>query len=458
MSVTVYKVWSAGELLSASDLNSSFQQIVTNGTSVAFPATANISVGGFTLWFDASNTMGATSSAKGVNLAGMAFNDAKTTVASATAPDIWTGTGNLIDYTGTTTATSFASAPQAGAQRQLLCAGAAVFTAAAGMLIDGVASGSNLTCAAGDVVDVIAVTTTQFRLKRRPYFSTPQVDLSTCEFRLTLTTATPVTTADVTAATTVYMTPYKGNRIALYDGANWNLRSTAEISIAVPSSIANTLHDVFCYDNAGTPTLELAAWQTANDTTRVTALTLQNGVLVKTGATTRRYLGTFRTTAVSGQTEDSYAKRHLWNYYHRVCRPMRVTEATNSWTYTTAAYRQANGAAANQLDFVVGWSEDEVSAHVEAFYSNSTAGVGAVVGIGLDSTTTLATGCLTGSSSNSEANAFARATASIETFPGVGRHYLAWLEYSAATGTSSWYGDNASPTISQAGIAGRIWA
>lgn len=89
----------------------------------------------------------------------------KTTVASATSPDIFaTSVGPTVDYTGTTTATSFVAAPQAGGSRTLVCAGAAPFTASANMLIQGVASGSTFTAEAGDILKVFAVTTTQFRL------------------------------------------------------------------------------------------------------------------------------------------------------------------------------------------------------------------------------------------------------------------------------------------------------
>lgn len=92
------------------------------------------------------------------------------TVASATTPDIFAATvSGVINYTGTTTCTGFTAAPAAGARRVLVCAGAAVFTAGANMLIDGVTSVANLTCAAGDKVHVIAVTTTQFRLTNLPY-------------------------------------------------------------------------------------------------------------------------------------------------------------------------------------------------------------------------------------------------------------------------------------------------
>ena len=134
--------------------------------------------------------------------------------------------------------------------------------------------------------------------------------------RITLSTGVPVTTSDVTAATTIYFTPYQGNNISLYDGsAIWNVISFTELSIAVPATTA-TMYDVFCYNNSGAATLEVLAW--TNDTTRATALVLQNGVYVKSGATTRRYLGSFRTTGVSGQTEDSVANRFVWNYYNRV--------------------------------------------------------------------------------------------------------------------------------------------
>ena len=95
----------------------------------------------------------------------------KSSVASATTPDIWTGTGSLIDYTGTATATGFAAAPQAGAGRELLCAGAAVFTNGANFVV----AGGDFTAAAGDRVLVVAETTTKFRLYPLKADGTPTV-------------------------------------------------------------------------------------------------------------------------------------------------------------------------------------------------------------------------------------------------------------------------------------------
>lgn len=104
-----------------------------------------------------------------------AQNFARATVASAaTTSDIWSASGNQIDFTGTATVTGFPAAPQAGASRELICAGACAFTAGANMLIDGVASGATVTCAANDVVIVRAISLTQFRLTRQRYDGFPQ--------------------------------------------------------------------------------------------------------------------------------------------------------------------------------------------------------------------------------------------------------------------------------------------
>lgn len=118
------------------------------------------------------------SNASGVTLGANTFtgaqNFARATVASAaTTADIWAASGNQIDFTGTATVTGFPAASQAGSSRELICAGACSFTAGANMLIDGVASGSTVTCAANDVMIVRAVTLSQFRLTRQRYDGFP---------------------------------------------------------------------------------------------------------------------------------------------------------------------------------------------------------------------------------------------------------------------------------------------
>lgn len=278
----------------------------------------------------------------------------------------------------------------------------------------------------------------------------PMVSQSICEGRLTLTTGVPVTTADVTAAETVYFTPYRGNKIALYTGTGWKLYSFSEVSVDVPD--ATQMNDVFIYDNAGVLTLDVVAW--TNDTTRATALVTQDGVLCKSGALARRYLGSFySTTAGNGQTEDSAANRFLWNYYNRIDRKMQsALETTDSWTYTIATIRQANANTANQLNFVVGVSEDLVHGLVIVGCSNS-GGAQIAVGIGLDVTNAFTSGQI---SSFLAPNSPRPSPVSWMGYPGIGKHFLSWNEWSTAAGTTTWYGDNGTPTLSQSGMFGTI--
>jgi hypothetical protein len=301
----------------------------------------------------------------------------------------------------------------------------------------------------------VADTTSSIVLKDVP--TVPVVVNSTVQGRLTLTTAVPVTTADVTAATTIFFTPYGGNYISLYDGTNWNLVSFTEISIAVPATTVTT-YDVFCFSNAGVATLELLAW--TNDTTRATALVLQNGVLSKTGALTRRYLGTCRTTSVSGQTEDSFVKRFVWNYYNRVPRTLKRFEATDSWTYSTAAYRQANASASNQVECVVGVAEVEAHLTLVSMTSNSAADDNTFISISDQATTVSTTpdASVIGQPlrSGTSASVLIPGQAVLRKYPVVGHHVFGWLEQGSGTNTTTWYGDNGAATKYQSGLLGSI--
>ena len=58
----------------------------------------------------------------------------------------------------------------------------------------------------------------------------------TAQIRLTLTSGTPVTTSDVTAATTLYATPYLGSWLGLYYSSAWHLYSVTEKSIKLTDS------------------------------------------------------------------------------------------------------------------------------------------------------------------------------------------------------------------------------
>ncbi len=204
---------------------------------------------------------------------------------------------------------------------------------------------------------------------------------SICEGRLTLTSGTPATTSDVTAATTLYWTPFKGGYIAVYSGSAWVLFTPGELSISLSGLTANSNYDVFMNYNSGTPALELLIW--TNATTRATALATQNGIYIKNGDATRRYLGTIRITGTTGQCEDSEAKRFVWNYYNRVPRRLYKSDTGANYTYATTTFRQARASSAQQVEWIEGVAEDTFLLTNTQRQSGAT---GAGIGIGINST------------------------------------------------------------------------
>lgn len=257
-----------------------------------------------------------------------------------------------------------------------------------------------------------------------------------CEKRLSLTTGVPVTTSDVSSATHVYLTSYIGNRIAVFNEV-WKVYALdSDLSLSLGTLSASTLYDVFCYDNAGTPTLELGpAW--TNESTRSTGLVLQDGILVKDGATTRRYLGTFRTTSTT-ETADTASNRLLWNHYNRVPRTLRVKDSTTTWAYTTATWRQANGSGGNGVGVVVGLSESMVHLEVDAARFNTSAARGRT-SIGINSTSTPGTNVLQVGNTN-PAGDFATSHARYDGYPSLGYTSYSWLEMGSGAGTDTWAG------------------
>ena len=150
------------------------------------------------------------------------IDTARATVAShATTADIWS-VGNQINWTGTETTTAFAAAPQAGAERILICASTATFTAGANLLIDGLASGASITCVANDTILVQAISTTQFKLTRYPYTAVdfPKgADISSATGTINLNTATG-NIVHITGTTTItVVTLTRGPRTVIFDDA-----------------------------------------------------------------------------------------------------------------------------------------------------------------------------------------------------------------------------------------------
>ena len=201
-----------------------------------------------------------------------------------------------------------------------------------------------------------------------------------------------MTVSDVTGAT-LYLTPYVGNRIALFDGTAWNIRIFTERSLALTVTSGKN-YDIFAYDNAGVPALELsAAW--TNDTTRADALTRQDGILSKSSGLTRRYLGTLRASAAN-QTADTATSRFLANYYNRVqkslmANPGYSNNALDTTYWMVGGWAKANGGVGSGVSFL---SMGEEATFIQAQAVYNTDGVSVVhAGPGIDSTVPGKMGC-----------------------------------------------------------------
>lgn len=179
--------------------------------------------------------------------------------------------------------------------------------------------------------------------------------------RLTLGTSDPVTTTDISAATTIYYTPFMGNIFnTFHTSATFrDIYKFTEISLSLNTTDhpANTNFDLYIYHLSTSTdstymTLTSVAWTT--DLTRDDPLDNTQGTYTRNGYNPGfyKFVGSFRTVA-AGQTEDSVTKRFLSNYYNAVPKNMFVEEGTENTSSTDVPALWNGSTTNNQLGFVV---------------------------------------------------------------------------------------------------------
>jgi hypothetical protein len=176
-----------------------------------------------------------------------------------------------------------------------------------------------------------------------------------------------------TPATILYYVPYKSNLITLWtNGIGWRARAfDGNTAISLVGLPGNTNYDVFASDVNGSVQLSLKAW--GDNWTRAaipafpqcltSGIILHQGVMVECGDATKRYLGTIRTSAAGGSTQDTYWRRFVYNYNNQVL----TTSFWNhgiSHTYSSSFWRhwdngsfndaQATAQAVNKIQIVTG--------------------------------------------------------------------------------------------------------
>ncbi len=402
---------------------------------------------------------------------------------AGTETQIITRTDTMVGDSGAGGTAGLVPAPAAGdaaATKFLKADGTWAVTVATSMAFSGLSSGTNTTAAmvvgngasiaasgtgtivatgvANNAIVTASITDANVTAAK---LASDAIDNSICEGRLTLTSGSYV--ADTgSAQSSVYFTPYNGNRIALYDGSRWNLRTFTEAGVTALTTTgvatASRPYDIFAYDDAGTVTLEFSAAY-SSDTARTDALTTQNGVLVKSGATTRRYLGTVYLDA-SKTCSDTANARNCANYYNRLARTLYCSDTSvSSFDRTGTGYELWNASigatvGSNVINFTVAQHSATETVVDYSFYASGkhSASNAVFIGIGLDSNTTLSGNC---NNNGTAALAINAMTAKFQGRPAYGYHSLSLLAYSNGA-TSTFYTYAAGIRI--AGAHGTIWS
>lgn len=283
--------------------------------------------------------------------------------------------------------------------------------------------------------------------------------------RLTLTSATPVLTADVSAATTVYYTPYTGRAIPLYDGTDFTMVNFAELSNVLANTATGKAgadatnakpYDFFVWDDAGTLRLTRGpAWTSDAARAAGTALTRVNGIWLNNASITNgpaasrgTYVGTTRgdtgATTVTLTIVNPLAAGGgavwvgLWNAYNRIDLDSTCRDSTGSHSLAASTVRAWNNGTGMRATMVRGLDEDSV----KATFNMEVQGAASVVitaGIGLDVTNARAAGSYSG--------VFAAGTNEFTVqgtyggLPGLGVHFLQGLETANSTTSVTLWGN-----------------
>lgn len=175
------------------------------------------------------------------------------------------------------------------------------------------------------------------------------------------------------------------------------------------------------------------SWYLASHTghARATALTAQDGVYVRSGAATRRYLGTFQATS-SSTTDDSATARRLWNYYNRASRLMTFTNSS-SHTYD-GDYRSWNNDFGARLSFVCGLESEAETFTINARITGDAASRLAIPAIYLDGHTG-GQSTITFASQNGAGSAAFNLTVPYPFQMSPGAHFMQAMEGTASTGS-----------------------
>lgn len=282
--------------------------------------------------------------------------------------------------------------------------------------------------------------------------------------RLSLMQGIAVPVSDIVGATALYYVPALGTRVPVWDGSNVQSRDIGSGLSLVLSTTAQPFfgpYDVFAFmdgdvlmmgsgpnwtvgaggqfargTGAGSTDIELkeGVWTNRN------AINIQCGPAIGdvkyVPANQATYLGSF-VCLIPGQIDSTRASRQLFNAYNRVETSLRVNGNGGSWTYSTAAWRQANGDSNNTTRVMMGLPTSIKLQNRCDFISSAATFRQALIGIGMDSSTSPYPGTqqIFGCANNN--GAAAPLVAELNDTVGQGWHSFRMLEYGAGADTQT---------------------
>ncbi len=299
---------------------------------------------------------------------------------------------------------------------------------------------------------------------------TPQV-------RVTLASGVQVMTSSQAAANTVFVTPYGGCIIPIWNGSNFVSTCFAEVSQLTtdatksPAAVANTsIYDIFCWIDTGPTNRCTRGPPWTNDTTRSagTALLLNQGIWTNNATITNgpaagfgTYIGSIRSdgSALINFTYGGFAAActganfAVFNAYNRVPVSTMLGINSASWTYAVAnTWREINGSTSCVVLQLRGLNEDPI--YIK-YYATGVPGASTnmAAGIGIDSTTAFSG--TTGFIGSGQATV-QLVVGTYSGVPGLGYHTYAAIEFNTTTTASTWDG-TAGVAYLQTGIHAELW-
>lgn len=292
--------------------------------------------------------------------------------------------------------------------------------------------------------------------------------------RLTLISGAPVAgPTTVTAAPTVYYTPYVGNIVPVWNSTAGrflpevftelsNILANSSVGNAGPvAAVAGSNYDLYVWKSGNSLFLTRGpAW--SSDVTRgaPAATTLVNGLRVNTASITNgpaalagTYVGTIRTDSggatvswligAAGTTGTQLASLGFWNAYNRIDARGNSQQTAAAWTYSSATIRAANNDANTAVQFIRGIDEEAVT--VEYACAANTAAVAVAFGtcgLGLDVTNAysgLVAKLVADATSVASPQAIGGTpTGRYSAFPGQGWHKITACEQGDGTNNTTW--------------------